>query len=205
MKKITVLLVTIMLFFMAASAFGSERAEFFSMEGKKLWSFGLNLGSSFATPLLVFNINATIAPLPYSFFEFGYELGTVQGMAGENVIIRDVEYSSNYFYARVNSFVPYGKRTFDSYGKPKEGGGWYLGLGLGVMNSEFAFVKSHSSPSERTVSTILTPTVDAASGFLIGSGHILFKAGYAVRATMDMKNLIGVNHRMLLGVTYRIY
>ena len=202
MKKTAVILITLMILAISVPAFGSEREEFFSMEGRKMWSLGLNIGSSFATPLLIFNVNATIAPLPNSFFEFGYELGTIQGMAGENVSIGDVEYSSDYFYARVNLFFPYGKRTFDSYGKPKEGGGWYMGLGLGVMNAEYAFIKS---PTERTVATIQTPTFDAATGFYIGSGHILFKAGYAVRSTMDMKNLIGVNHRMLLGITYRVY
>jgi hypothetical protein len=172
------------------------------MEGKKFWSLGLNIGSSFATPLLIFNINATIAPLPYSFFEFGVEFGSINGMAGENVDIGDVKYSSNYYYGRVNLFAPYGKRVFDSYGKPKEGGGWYLGLGLGVMNAEYAFIRS---PSERMVATVQTPTLDGATGFFIGRGHILFKAGYAVRTTMDLKNLIGVNHRLLLGITYRIY
>jgi len=202
MKKAASLLIMVMILFVTVPASGSEREDFFSMEGKKFWSLGLNLGTSFATPLLIFGINATIAPLPNSFFEFGWEAGSLNGMAGENVKIGDMEYSSNYFYARVNSFVPLGKRTFDSYGKAREAGGWYLGIGLGIMNSEYAFIRS---PTERTVATVQTPTFDAASGFYIGSGHILFKAGYAVRTTMDMKNLIGVNHRMLLGMTYRIY
>jgi len=202
MKKTAGILIIVMLLMLSIPVFGSERNEFFSMEGKKFWSLGLSLGSSFATPLLIFGLNATISPLPNSFFEFGYEVGTVQGMAGENVRVDDVLYTSNYIYARVNLFLPIGKRTFDSYGKPKEGGGWYIGLGLGLMNAEYAFIKS---ATEQTVATIQTPTFDAATGFYIGSGHILFKAGYAIRTTMDMKNLIGVNHRMLLGITYRIY
>jgi len=202
MKKVTVFLITIMILMVSVPASGSEREEFFSQEGKKLWSIGLNLGTSFATPMLIFNINATIAPLPNSFIELGYELGSVNGMAGENVDIGGVEYSSNYFYARVNLFLPYGKRTFDSYGKPREGGGWYFGFGLGIMNAEYDFVRNSA---ERSVATVQTPTLDGATGFYIGSGHILFKAGYAVRSTMDMKNLIGINHRLLLGINYRIY
>ena len=201
MKKAAGLLAVLILI-ISVPVSGSERNEFFSMEGKKLWSVGLNLGSSFATPLLVFNLNATIAPLPYSFFEFGVEFGIINGMAGENVNIRDVEYSSNYIYARANIFVPYGKRVFDSYGKPREGGGWYIGLGLGLMNAEYAFIHS---VTERTVATVQTPTFDGATGFYICRGHVLFKAGYAVRTTMDLKNLIGINHRMLLGICYRIY
>jgi hypothetical protein len=202
MKKEIGLLVTLLILMVSIPASGSEREEFFSMEGKKLWSLGLNIGTSFATPLLILNIDATIAPLPYSFFELGAEFGSINGMAGENVDIGGVEYKSDYWYARVNVFAPYGKRTFDSYGKPREGGGWYLGVGLGIMNAEYAFIKS---TTERSVATVQTPTLDGATGFLIGRGHILFKAGYAVRTTMDLKNLIGVNHRLLLGINYRIY
>jgi len=202
MKKTVGILIAVIIFMISVPASASERNDFFSMEGKKIWSLGLNIGSSFATPLLIFNINATISPLPYSFFEFGVEFGSINGMAGQNVSIGDVEYTSNYFYARVNLFLPYGKRVFDSYGKPKEGGGWYLGVGLGIMNAEYAFIKS---PTERTVATIQTPTFDAGTGFFIGRGHILFKAGYGIRATMDLNNLIGVNHRLLLGIIYRIY
>jgi len=133
MKKATGLFILVMLLMISVSAFGSEREEFFSMEGKKLWSLGFNLGTSFATPLLIFNINLTLAPLPYSFFELGCEIGTINGMAGEGVDIGDVEYSSNYWYARVNLYLPYGgKRVYDSYGKPREGGGWYLGFGVGI-------------------------------------------------------------------------
>jgi len=202
MKKSAVFLVAVMILLISVPASGSEREEFFSMEGKKLWSVGLNLGTSFATPLLIFNINATIAPLPYSFIELGAEFGSINGMAGENVDIGGVEYSSTYYYARVNVWAPYGKRTFDSYGKPREGGGWYLGFGLGLMDAQYAFIRNST---ERSVATVQTPTLDGATGFYIGTGHILFKAGYAIRTTMDMKNLIGVNHRLLLGINYRIY
>jgi hypothetical protein len=202
MKKAIVLLLTAMILIVSVPASGSEREEFFSMGGKKFWSLGFNVGTSFATPLLIFNVNATVAPLPYSFFEFGVEYGLIHGMAGENVSIGNLEYSSNYLYARINIYVPYGTRTFDSYGSPREGGGWYLGLGLGSMNAEYAFIQSST---ERTVATVHTPTLDAATGFYIGHGRILFKGGYAIRTTMDMKNLIGVNHRLLLGVNYRIY
>jgi len=202
MKKTVGIIIAVIVLMVSVPASASERNDFFSMEGKKIWSLGLNIGSSFATPLLIFNINATISPLPYCFFEFGAEFGTLNGMAGENVDIRDVEYKSDYWYARVNLFLPFGKRVYDSYGKPREGGGWYIGLGLGVMNAEYAFIQS---VTERTVATVQTPTFDGATGFYIGRGHVLFRAGYAARATMDMKNLIGVNHRMLLGICYRIY
>ncbi|MCL2196170.1 MAG: hypothetical protein FWB77_01000 [Treponema sp.] len=202
MKKTAGLLLLVMILIISVPASASERDEFFSMDGKKFWSIGLNIGTSFATPLLIVNLNATIAPLPYSFFELGIEFGTINGMAGENVNIRNVEYSSTYVYARFNVFLPFGNRDYDSYGKPRESGGWYIGLGLGYMTAEYAFIQS---VTERTSATVTTPTFDAATGFYIGKGHILFKAGYAGRTTMDLKNLIGVNHRLLLGVVYRIY
>ena len=202
MKKTAGLLIIIFIFLTAIPVSGSERDEFFSKEGKKMWSVGLNIGTSFATPLFIIGLNATIAPLPFCFFDFGVEFGTIKGMAGENVDIRDTNYFSSYFFTRVNLFVPYGDRKFDSYGKAREGGGWFIGLGLGIMNSEYSFIKS---PSERTVATVRTPTFDGGTGFYIGRGHILFKLGYGIRVTMDMKNLIGVNHRFLLGIVYRIY
>ncbi len=202
MKKNAGLLIAILIFIVSLPASGSEREEFFSLEGKKLWSLGFNAGSSFATPLLILNFNATIAPLPYMFFEIGGDLGLINGMAGEDVRIDDIEYSSGYFYARVNTYLPFGTRKFDSYGRPREGGGWYLGLGFGYMVSDYSFLVS---PTERIVVSVKTPTLDGATGFLIGHGHILLRAGYAVRTTMDFKNLLGINHRLLLGVTYRIY
>jgi len=198
----TGLLIIVMAILLSIPVYGSERGEFLSDEGKKLWSLGVSLGTSFATPLLIVGLNATVAPLPYFFLDLGVEFGFINGMAGENVKIRDVEYSSNYFFSRANLFIPIGKRTFDSYGMAVEGGGWHIGLGLGVMNAQYSFVQS---VTERTVATVVTPTFDGATGFYIGRGRILFKAGYAARATMDMKNLIGVNHRFLLGITYRIY
>jgi len=182
--------------------YSSERNEFLSDDGKKFWSLGVSLGTSFATPLLIVGLNATVAPLPYFFLDLGVEFGLINGMAGEEVKIRDVEYSSSYFYSRASFFLPFGNRSFDSYGMAVEGGGWYIGLGLGVMNAQYSFVQS---VTERTVATVVTPTFDGATGFFIGHGRILFKVSYAARATMDMKNLIGVNHRFLLGITYRIY
>jgi len=202
MKKMYVLMVLFIVLTVTVPVSGSEREEFFSQEGKKFWSLGINIGTSFATPLLIVNLNATVAPLPFCFFEFGAEFGTITGMAGEQVEIRDVEYFSSYVYARVNLFLPFGDRVFDSYGKPREGGGWYIGLGLGLMNSEYAF---RQSVTERSVATVETPTFDGASGFYFGRGHVLFKAGYGVRTTMDMKNLIGINNRLLLGIVYRFY
>jgi len=201
MKKIGLfIMVTAVL--LSVPVYSSERGDFLSDEGKKFWSVGLSLGTSFATPLLIVSLNATVAPLPYFFLDLGAEFGFINGMAGENVQIRDVEYSSNYFFARANFFLPFDNRTFDSYGMAVEGGGWHIGLGLGIMNAQYAFVQSVTS---RTVATVQTPTFDGATGFYIGQGRILFRAGYAVRTTMDLKNLIGVNHRLLLGITYRIY
>lgn len=202
MKKGAGLLVTVLILFVSIPASGSEREEFFSDQGKKMYSLGFNVGSAFATPLLIFNLNATIAPLPYMFFEFGADLGLINGMAGEEVRIDDTRYSSWYYYARVNSYIPFGLRKFDSYGRPREGGGWNLGLGFGIMNADYSFI---ISPSERTVVSVQTPTIDAATSFFIGYGHILLKVGYAVRSTMDFKNLMGVNHRLLLGAIYRFY
>ena len=200
MKKSIGLLALVLI--LAAPAFGSEREDFFSSEGRKFWSVGVNLGTSFATPLIITNLNFTIAPLPNSFFEFGIDGGYLNGMAGDNIKIGGLEYSSTYIYARANLFFPLGKRDFDSYGRPREGGGMYFGFGLGCMFAEYVFIRGET---ERLVGSVTTPTFDGAAGFFIGRGRTLFRAGYAVRTTMDLNNLIGVNHRLMLGLTYRIY
>ena len=203
MKKTSLFLITsILILLISTPVSGSEREEFFSAQGKKIYSLGFNVGTAFASPMLILNFNGTIAPLPFMFFEIGGDLGLINGLAGEEVRIEDITYSSGYFYGRLNGYVPYGKRRFDSYGRPREAGGWHLGLGFGIMNSEYSYI---ISPRERIVVSVQTPTLDAATGFFIGYGHILIKLSYAARATMDLKNLIGVNHRFMLGVVYRIY
>jgi len=148
-------------------------------EETRLWSAGLNLGSSFVTPLFIGNVSITISPFPYTFLELGVDIGLVHGKAGD-LEINDVKYHSWYYYGRFNAFVPFEKN-----------GGWYFGLGGGFMDAHFKF----SSDEAR----IQTPAFDAASGFFFGKGLHLFRIGYALRT-----NFSNINHRVMIGYTLRI-
>ena len=148
-------------------------------EETRLWSVGLNVGSSFATPLFIGNVNITIPPSPYTFIELGVDIGLVHGKAGD-IEIKDVKYHSWYYYGRFNAFVPF-----------EQNGGWYIGLGGGFMDAYFKFPSNEAS--------IQTPAFDVASGFFLGKDHHLFRIGYALRT-----NFSNINHRVMIGYTMRI-
>jgi hypothetical protein len=160
----------------------------YGYDGIKMWSLGVNAATSFATPVLIGNINFTAAPLPFSFFEVGSDIGLFHGNAGEKEI-KDVGYLSCYFYGRVNFFLPFEWTGIIS------GIGWYLGAGGGYMLSIYEF------PGEAKVDPVRVnrPVFDAATGFYIGEGHDLFRVGYSL--------LVGtyVSNRLYVGYTYRIF
>jgi TolB-like protein len=148
-------------------------------EETRLWSVGLNVGSSFATPLFIGNVGITIPPFPYTFIELGVDIGLVHGKAGD-LEIKDVKYHSWYYYGRFNAFVPF-----------EQNGGWYIGLGGGFMDAYYKFPSAEAS--------MQTPAFDVASGFFFGNEHHLFRIGYALRT-----NFSGINHRVMIGYTHRI-
>jgi len=155
-------------------------------EGSRLWSVGLNIGTSFATPLFIGNVNITIPPFPYTFIELGADIGLAHGKAGD-LEIKDVDYHSWYYYGRFNGFIPFDiDETYDG-----ENGGVYIGLGGGFMDAYYKF------PS--TEATMQTPTFDFALGVFFGSKHNLCRIGYTLRT-----NFSSVNHRIMLGYTLRI-
>ena len=147
-------------------------------EESRLWSIGLNVGSSFATPLFIGNVNITIPPFPYTFIELGADIGLAHGKAGD-LEIKDVKYHSWYYYGRFNYFLP-----FD------EIGGFYLGLGGGFMDARFKFPSAEAS--------MKTPAFDAATGIFFGNELHLFRIGYALRT-----NFSNINHRVMVGYTLR--
>jgi hypothetical protein len=151
--------------------------------GEKMGSAGVNTATSFATPLLIGNINFTVSPLPYSFLEIGSDIGFFHGNAGEKEI-KDVGYLSWYFYGRANVFVPF----YDL-------GGWYLGAGGGYMLSTYEF------PAEAKVDPVQVnrPVFDITTGFYIGSNHNLFRIGYSLRFGTYL------NHKLYVGYAFRIY
>ena len=91
----------------------------------QLWTVGASLGSAFSAPWLIGTVRGTIAPLPYSFLELGFDAGLVSGAVG-------VSYFSIYPYAHYALYLP-----FDlPLGRQGISGGWYIGAGGGYIAGE---------------------------------------------------------------------
>ena len=92
---------------------------------EKFWSVGASVGSCFFDPWLVGTVRGTIAPIKYSFFNIGVDMGFVSGTA-------DVEkFFSFYPFAHVAFFYP---MIADKIGV-------YAGAGGGFMWASYSFTK----------------------------------------------------------------
>jgi hypothetical protein len=154
-------------------------------DGRKLWSVGCNVGTSFATPLLIGNLAVTLAPFPYFFLEMGCDIGIIHGFPQE---IKDVSYYSIYPYGHINGLVP----ITPDYEDNMEG--WYFGIGGGYMLGTYTY------PEETKIDPVKVNTLafDLTTGAFIGSGHHLFRFGYILRT-----DFYGINHKLMVGYAYR--
>jgi len=91
-------------------------------EPEKFWSIGASVGSCFVEPWVVGTIRGTIAPLKYSFLEFGVDLGFVSGDP-------DVGYYSFFPFAHAVYFYPFIENI----------AGIYAGAGGGFMWANYDF------------------------------------------------------------------
>jgi hypothetical protein len=140
-------------------------------DARKFWSIGANIGSSFAAPWVMGTIHGTIAPFKYSFFDVGLDIGAVSR-------VEDARYHSFHPFVHYNLFVPFG-----DYGK----GGFYAGLGVGVMAAAYVF-------PEGTVNKN-TADMDVAVGFKLFDA---LDIGYTLRT-----NFKGVSNKVSVGYNYR--
>jgi len=154
--------------------------DFWFGYGERFGSVGINIGTSFATPLLIGNINFTIPILPYTFIEAGIDIGLLHGNTGYKVIY-DVSYFSVFYYGRLNVFVPF---DYDI-------GGWYFGIGGGFSDARYKFPEAEAK--------IQTGAMDFTTGLFFGEEHC-FRIGYTLRTNFTT----GVNHRITLGYAFRI-
>ena len=93
-----------------------------------LWTVGASLGTSFSHPWLIGTISTTIAPLPHSFLQIGFDFGLLSGDP-------DVGYYSLYPFIHIAYFRPFSRFP----GKQNINGGWYIGAGGGFMHSSYEF------------------------------------------------------------------
>jgi len=110
----------------------------------QLWSVGALVGTSFAAPLLVGTVSATIAPMRYSFFEIGVDLGLLSGVA-------EVGYYSVCPFARYSLFLPLAGI-----------GGFFIGAGGGYYIAEFDFPDDNES--------LRIFALDISTGFRFNNG-----------------------------------
>jgi hypothetical protein len=104
-----------------AGLLGIKLPRFNAGKEARLWTIGVSVGTSFAAPWIIGTVHGTIAPLPYSFLEIGFDAGFISGVA-------DVGYYSLYPYAHYALFLPFPKK-----------GGWYIGAGGGYMIAELDY------------------------------------------------------------------
>jgi hypothetical protein len=143
----------------------------------KLWSLGGSIGTAFGTPLFIATVQGTIAPLRYTFFEFGMDLGF---STSEEYAYRSegkVGYYSFYPYARFAFFKP----TTNS-------GGFYAGIGGGLMIASITF------PDAGKVSGSFW-ALEASLGYVFGSGVIV---SYSLRTDFEV-----FNGKLAAGYLYR--
>lgn len=125
----------------------------------RLWSIGILVGTSFSRPWYITTVNGTLAPLRYSFFEIGFDLGLVSGD-------KNVNYYSLYSFAHYSLFLPFSGHN-----------GWYAGAGGGYMWAEYFFPAGDTSESFWAL--------DAVSGFIIGD---IFNISFVARTNFKSVN-----------------
>jgi TolB-like protein len=89
-------------------------------ERVRFWSIGVFAGTSLADPWVTGTVRCTIAPLPYSFLEIGFDMGLISNNDWDN-------FYTMFPYIHYALFVPFQKK-----------GGWYIGAGGGLMLEEYS-------------------------------------------------------------------
>ena len=151
-----------------------SRAGLFA-DPSRFWSVGASAGTSFVEPWAVGTLQATFAPLRFSFIRLGCDVGFISGVEGVN-------------YFSVTPFLHYAFfLPFDVLPLPLTGGGWHLGAGIGFMMEEYRF--DNFTISRRT------PVADFVTGINMGN---MFDISYTLRTDFSL-----VIHKLSVGFTYR--
>jgi hypothetical protein len=159
-------------------------------------TFGLNIGTAFATPGLIFTLQGTVSPANNFFMGFGLDLGLVAtdtyyyGYEGTGSVYG---YHSLYPFFHLGYFGPFAKK-----------GGWYIGGGCGVMfaNYYIEFSRNNSSSSSSSSYEVYSGTyrywsfaLDLITGFNFWDWMDL---SYTLRT-----NFMGASHKITIGFNYR--
>ena len=139
----------------------------------RLNSLGLSIGTAFGVPAFIATAQGTFALWKGSFFELGMDAGF--GISGT-----DGNHFSLYPYARYALFAPFANAN--------GAGGWYIGVGAGVMIATYTFPEIG-----KVTGTVFA--ADISTGF-ISPGGVTFS--YTLRT-----DFAAVNGKLALGYSYR--
>ena len=151
----------------------------------RLWTVGVSAGSSFAVPWAIATVHGTLAPIRYSFFELGCDLGLIS--RSEKVDF----YYSIYPFVHLAFFVPF---SVFSYSPSFDKGGFYVGAGCGYMMAFYTF-------SDGDIRKDIF-----AVDLLVGVNLFDFlDISYTLRAKPDFSDFenLAINHKVSLGYVYR--
>jgi len=156
-------------------------------EDAKLRTLGVSFGISY--PTLVCTIHGTFTGLKNSFIELGVDAGWGNGREDRyfNSFKYTTEWFSLYPFANCAFFVPF-KRTKQG----KRAGGWYAGVGLGVMFMDYIF-----DIEQLNTTTTIWETV-VAMNIVAGLNLGMFDISYTLQT--DFISLLG---KLSIGYVYR--
>jgi len=154
-----------------------RRAELFGNPAR-FWSIGVSAGTSLAEPWAVGTLQATFAPLRFSFVRIGGDVGFISGEEG-------VDYFSVTPFVHYAFFLP-----FDILPIPLTRGGWHLGAGGSFKMEEYRFEGPGITVSRNAF------FADFTTGFNFGN---VFDVSYTLRTDFD-KFL----HKVSMGFTFHV-
>jgi TolB-like protein len=147
-------------------------------------TLGIAVGTTFAAPLAVATVTATIAPFRHSFLEIGCDVGVFTEE-------ETVELISIFPFVHYAVFMPF-----------KNKGGWYAGVGVGYMLSfytffeEFSHYDGNSHMSSDAFSILIEPFAVSFTAVVIIVDAL--NISYTLRT--DFEN---ASNKLSVGYTYR--
>jgi hypothetical protein len=162
-----------------------EHEEIRTDHNPRLNTIGASVGSSFGVPWFVGSVHTTYSFFPYAFFELGLDLGGQKELSFGNY--KNMGYFFLYPYIDFNGFVPLKK------------GGWYAGIGFGVMFSRFSFsdVPQSEVLQSDEIQWLATPALNINTGFVLFN---FLSISYTQRIRLGD---IGTNGKFSIGFLWR--
>ena len=158
------------------------REEYFS--DARFYSIGGALGSSFVAPWLIGTFQLTLSPLKYMFIETACDFGFLHGYYSER---SDIKYHSVYLFGNIGGFFPLNQRF-----------SLYAGIGGGYLWA------SYRTSEEENFFKLPALNISSGMYMYIGKPHWYANGGYSLRINPSGGSPIPINHKVFIGVNYRL-